>query len=263
MHKAQIACAALLVLTGCSHKPVLSVCADPNNLPFSNRAGQGIENRVAEIVARDLGAELRYEWWSQRRGFVRNTIGAGTCDVWMGVPAIFERTLTTRPYYGSTYVFVTRASSGLGGLTFDDPRLRSLDIGVPLAGDDGVNPPPADALARRGLLGRMHGYLLYGDYREPDPPAALLRDLADGKIDVAIVWGPLAGWYAARAGTPLRVEAVRPSLDGGLPMKFAIAVGVSKREPELRDRIDRALERNRTPIARVIAAYHVPVAPVP
>src|SRR5438477_6665226 len=127
-------------------RPVLRVCADPNNLPFSNARGEGFENRIAELVARDLGADLRYTWWAQRRGFVRNTLGAGACDLLVGAPARFERVLPTAPYYRSTYVFVTRKDRGLGLRSFDDPALRRLRIAVQMIGNDYANAPPAHAL---------------------------------------------------------------------------------------------------------------------
>src|SRR5690606_5361260 len=122
------------------------VCADPNNLPFSNAAEQGFENALAELLAAELGATVEYTWWAQRRGFIRNTLNAGDCDVVMGVPAGYELVATTQPYYRSTYVFVYRREPGLELRTIDDPRLRELAIGVHLIGDDGGNTPPVHAL---------------------------------------------------------------------------------------------------------------------
>src|ERR1041384_2977382 len=139
----------------------LRVCADPNNLPFSNERGEGFENRIAELLARDLGAKLDYTWWAQRRGFIRNTLGAHLCDVVIGVPAGYDLVLTTHPYYRSTYVFVTRKQSGIALSSFDDPQLRKLKIGVHLIGNDGVNVPPAHALTRRGIITNVSGYSIY------------------------------------------------------------------------------------------------------
>ncbi len=253
--------AALALLGGCGER-VFKVCADPNNMPFSNRAGEGLENRRAELLAKDMKARLEYVWWSQRRGWMRNTLGAGKCDAWLGVPSGLESLATTRPYYRSSYVFVSRADAGLAGLTFDDPRLRELDIGVQLAGDDGANPPPADALARRGLIGRTHGYMLYGDDRSADPAADVLRALERGQIDLAIVWGPLAGWHAAHSKIPLRIEPVSPWIDQGRwPMVFDISVGVAKDDQDLRRELDLGLARNRAAIGDILQAFNVPIAP--
>src|SRR4051812_36069581 len=117
----------------------LRVCADPNNLPFSNEKGEGFENKIAELIAADMQRPLEYTWWAQRRGFFRNTLRAGTCDVVIGVPVSFELAATTRPYYRSTYVFVTRHDRHLDVRSLDDPVLKDLRIGVQLIGDDGAN----------------------------------------------------------------------------------------------------------------------------
>jgi mxaJ protein len=250
--------ALALLLGGCNGR-VLTVCADPDNMPFSHRSGAGFENKVAQIVADDLGAELRYHWWSQRRGFVRNTLGQGACDVWMTVPSGLESVLTTRPWYRSSYMLVTRASDPLAGLTLDDPRMRKLDLGVQLAGEDGANPPPADALARRGLIERTRGFMLYRDAGGPEPGAQIVGAVADREIDVGLVWGPTAGWYAARSPAPLRLEPVTPWLDGGRwPMVFDISMGVAKENQELRVDLEQSLVRQRSAINRVLKTFHVP-----
>src|SRR5437868_9652847 len=152
--------ALLILLVGsCRSERILRVCADPNNLPFSNRAGEGFENRLAELIAREQHARLDYVWWAQRRGYVRNTLNAGQCDLWPGVASTLEMLATSRPYYRSSYMFVTRARDALNGLTLDDPRLRRLRLGVQMVGDDGSNTPPAHALARRNITANVHGYM--------------------------------------------------------------------------------------------------------
>ena len=149
----------------------LRVCADPNNLPFSNQRGEGFENRLASLIARDLHARVEYTWWAQRRGFVRNTLKTGSCDVIMGVPATMDMVLHTAPYYRSTYVFVTRRTRGIVVRSLDDPVLRRVRVGVQLIGDDGANTPPAHALARRGIVQNVRGYTVYGDYSTDSPPS--------------------------------------------------------------------------------------------
>src|SRR5207237_3381257 len=135
--------------------------ADPNNLPFSNRAGEGFENKVAALIAGRLGARIDYVWWAQRRGYVRNTLGESKCDIWPGVASGVGMIATTRPWYRSTYVFVSRASAGLAGLTLDDSRLRALKLGVQMIGNDAANTPPAHALARRGIIDNVRGFMVY------------------------------------------------------------------------------------------------------
>lgn len=256
--------ALLLLASSCSlvRPREIVACADPNNLPFSNRAGEGFENKLAEMVAGELHARLGYVWWAQRRGFVRNTLNDRKCDFWPGIASTVEMVATSRPYYRSTYVFVTRAGDGLKGLTLDDPRLRRLRMGVQMVGNDAMNTPPAHALARRGIVGNVRGYMLYGDYRLPNPPAAIVQAVERGDIDVALIWGPLAGYFAAKSPVPLRLEPVTPWLDDAQwPMAYDISVGVQKNNDKLLHQIDAILARRHNDIAALLKRYHVPVVP--
>ncbi len=135
----------------------LRVCADPNNLPFSNEKREGFENKIAALLGRELNLPVRYTWWAQRRGFFRNTLRAGLCDVVIGVPESFELAATTAPYYRSTYVFVSQRKRELNIKSLDDEQLKNLKIGVQIIGDDGANAPPAHALAARGITKRVVG----------------------------------------------------------------------------------------------------------
>ena len=253
-------CLAFL-LGACTQERVLTVCADPNNLPFSNRAGQGFENKLAEILARELHARLAYVWWAQRRGYVRNTLNTGRCDLWPGVASNVEMLATSRPYYRSTYVFVTRARDHLDGLNLDDPRLRRLRLGVQLVGDDGVNTPPAHALSRRGIVANVRGFMLYGDYRQPNPPASIVRAVAAGDLDVGLAWGPLAGYFAARSPVPLQLQPVTPWLDDARwPMVYDISVGVQRNNLQLLGDVDRILAARRGEIEALLDLYRVPRA---
>lgn len=236
----------------------LRVCADPNNLPFSNNRLEGFENRIVQLLAADLGAEVRYTWWAQRRGFLRNTLRAGSCDVVPGAPSNVAMLATTKPYYRSAYVFVSREDDHLELTSLDDPRLRSLRIGVQMVGS-GANSPPAHALARRGIIDNVVGYMVYGDYRDADPPARIIGAVAQREIDVAIAWGPVAGYFARRQSVPLALAPVAPRIDGPtLPMLFDISIGVRREDVELRDTLDEALARNRVAIDTILADYNVP-----
>jgi mxaJ protein len=241
----------------------LAVCADPNNLPFSNRRLEGFENRLADIVAAELGATVRYTWWAQRRGFVRNTLKAGVCDVVLGVPVGWDQVSTTRPYYRSTYVFVTRRDRRLDIRSLDDPALARFRVGVQLIGNDAANAPPAHALARRGIVRNVVGYTVYGDYAQDNPPARIVDAVASGEVDVAIVWGPLGGYFAAREPVPLDVRPVTPAVDEpGLPFTFAIAMGVRKGDEALREALDRVLGRRQAEIDVLLDRYAVPRLPL-
>jgi mxaJ protein len=238
---------------------VLRVCADPNNLPFSNERGEGFENKIAELLAADLHERLEYTWWAQRRGFFRNTLRAGACDVVLGVPSSFELAATTAPYYRSTYVFVYRKGKGLSVASFDDPVLREVKVGVQLVGDDGANTPPAHALAARGVTGNLRGYTLYGDYKEPNPPARIVDAVAKGEVDVGVVWGPLAGYFARRQRVPLAVVPVSPQFDlPFLPFVYDISMGVRRGDEDLRQQLDAFLQRRRPEIERILDDYGVP-----
>lgn len=254
------AVAATAILGGCAPKAkVLRVCADPNNLPFSNARGEGFENKLVELIARDLGRKVEYTWWAQRRGYVRNTLKDDRCDVWPGVATRVEMVATTRPYYRSTYVFVSRADRGLDLASFDDPRLKSMTVGVQMIGDDSSNSPPAHALARRGIVANVRGYMLYGDYAKPNPPAAIVEAVDRGEVDVAVVWGPLAGYFARRAHAALALTPVAPQIDDGQwPMAYDISMGVRRDDPKLREALDAALVRHKAEIGRLLALYSVP-----
>ena len=243
---------------------LLRVCADPNNMPFTNRAGEGFENRLAELVAAEMHADLQYTWWAQRRGFIRNTLKAGSCDVVMGVPTSFEMVAATRPYYRSTYVFVTRAGAPFRVGSFDDPVLKRLRIGVQIIGDDYANTPPAHALSKRGIVGNVRGYTVYGDYSQPNPPARIIDAVAKGDIDVAVVWGPLAGWFARHEAVKLRVVPVSPQIElPFLPFVFDISMGVRRQDAALRDTLDAILVRRRAAVDSILERYAVPRADHP
>lgn len=259
----------LLVLAACGrHAPqekVLRVCADPNNLPFSTHAGEGFENQLARLIAHDLGAKLEYVWWAQRRGNLRETLKAGRCDLVPGVGSTIEGIATSAPYYRSSYMVVTRPGSGLESLTsFDDPRLKTLRIGVELIGDDGVNTPPAHALMHRGIVENVRGFMVQGDYRQKYPQDAILDALTANKLDVAYVWGPVAGYYAQRHPGAVAIRPVSPAFDGPqLPMVFDVSVGVRKDETDLLRRIDGILRARRPQIEQLLRRYDVPLVTDP
>jgi quinoprotein dehydrogenase-associated probable ABC transporter substrate-binding protein len=232
------------------------VCADPNNLPFSNQRTEGFENLLADIVAADAGQTVEYTWWPQRRGFIRSTLNAGLCDVVMGVPTAFDMALTTNPYYRSSFAFVSRRRSSLHLSSMDDERLRRLSIGVHLVGDDYGSVPPAQALAARGLAQNLRGYSIYGDYAKPNPSADLIRAVEDGHVDVAVVWGPVAGFFAAQSTVPLDVNLVQPV--PGIQFEFPISLGVRREDHELRDRLNEILMRRRVDIEEILDRFHVP-----
>ena len=252
--RSAVACALLACAANAGARE-LRVCADPDNLPFSHENGSGFENRIARVVADEMGAQLRYEWLPFIRGFVRKTMGAGLCDVFIGVPREFERVMTTKPYYRSTFVFVD-GPRARGIERFDDPRLARLTIGVQLIGNDLAATPPGYALARAGYTDNVRGFAVMGD-----APAAqrMVAAIESGELDAALVWGPQAGYFAARAQPPLQVRAARASESvGEMPFEFDIAMGVRRGDKALRDELDAIIERRRADIDAILADYHVP-----
>jgi mxaJ protein len=237
---------------------VLRVCADPNNLPFSNVREEGFENAIARLAAEALRRRLEYYWLPQRRGFVRNSLKAGVCDVVIGVPSASDMTRTTRAYYRSSYVFVTRKDGRLVS-SLDDRALRGQRVGVQVIGDDYQNSPAAQALANRGLVANVHGFPVYGDYRSAVPLESIVDAVVDRSIDVAVVWGPVAGYLASRTDAPLTLTPVTPQIDlPYLPFVFDISMGVRRTDPELGDALDAFLASHRAAIADVLARFHVP-----
>jgi mxaJ protein len=248
----------MVLISGTAAARELRVCADPNNLPFSNAQMEGFENKIVDLVARELNASVAYTWWPQRRGFIRNTLKAGDCDLVSGIPSGIEMLRPTRPYYRSGFAFVTRAD-GPQVSSLDDPVLRQVKIGLPLVGEDGSSTPPGHALAKRGIVDNIRGYMIYGDYRDHNPASEIMKAVASGEIDVAIVWGPMAGYFAAREDVPLRLKLVEPRIDGPrLPMVFDISMGVRKEDRALRDEVDAALWDLKPQIDEVLDTYNVP-----
>jgi mxaJ protein len=249
---------ALVVCGTAANARELRVCADPNNRPFSAEDGSGMENKIANVIGEELAADVTYTWFAQRRGFLRNTLNAGKCDFVPGIPAKMEMLRTTLPYYRSGYVFVRKEGTPKIE-SLDDPALKSLKIGVQLIGKDATNTPPVHALAHRGIVGNVRGFMVYGDYESPDPVSPIVEAVASGDVDVAIVWGPTAGYFSAQQKVKLAIDPVPPSaVEGDPPMRFDIAMGVRKSDKELAAEIDRALAARRADIDAILASYHVP-----
>jgi mxaJ protein len=231
----------------------LRVCSDPSNLPFSDKLERGFENAIARVLARELGAELQYAWWPARRGFLRQTLNARRCDIVMGLPSGHERALTTRPLYRSSYVFVYGPKAPRA-TAVEAPELREMRIGVPIVGD-GANPPPVDALVRHGLVNNLHGYSVYGDQRDDTPPAELIRAVSRGDVDLAVAWGPLAGYYANQVSPPL---ALQPLTEAGSPFAFDISLAVRRDDTALLAELDAVIARSRQEIDAILDRYHMP-----
>ncbi len=240
----------------------MRVCSDPNNLPYSNKKEEGFENRIAEILADELGAKLTYVWFPQRMALVRHVLREGECDLLIGVADGQSQVLTTLPYYRSSYVFVYPEKSPFEIESFDDPDLKKLTIGVELAGEGQM--PPNVALANRGLQTNMVGYSVFGDYSQESPLSAIVTAVAKGDVDVAVAWGPVAGYFAKKQNVALRIVPVSPQFEPPfLPMVFSIAIGLRHGDRDFERLLDRALVSRWDDIQAVLKDYGVPLLPLP
>jgi quinoprotein dehydrogenase-associated probable ABC transporter substrate-binding protein len=232
---------------------VLRVCADPNNLPFSNEKGEGFENKIMEFMAAKLDKKLAYVWYPQATGFVRNTLGSRRCDVIPGFPQGDELAQVTNPYYRTAYALVIKPGTGLDDLdSLGDPRLREKRIGI-VAGT-----PPATYLAVNGLMQRAKPYPLVVDTRVDSVAQAMMRDLASGEIDVGVLWGPMAGYYAKQANPPMRIVLLLKDT-GGPQLAFRIAMGVRPADQNWKRQLNKLIAENQADINRVLLAFGVPL----
>ncbi len=238
---------------------VLRVCVDPNNLPFSNLRGEGFENKIAELVAKELGMKLEYRFMSQRLGFFRETLKAGECELVMGAPSELEKALTSKAYYRSSYVFVSRENRHLEIKLFDDPALKTLKIGLQLA--PGAT-PPAEALGKRGIVDNIVGFPVSAAASATVPSSAMIiKAVVDGEIDMAIVWGPAAGYFAKQQSTPLKITPVE---DQSVAVAFDISMAVKRGNKELRDKLNAVIVKDQKQIEKILDDYGIPrVAPAP
>jgi quinoprotein dehydrogenase-associated probable ABC transporter substrate-binding protein len=255
----KLALASLSVLAALAQPATLRVCADPNNLPFSNQQSQGFENKLAELIAANMNAKLEYTWWSERKSFAKKSLDAGACDVVMGIPTSMPDVLTTKPYYRSIYVFVSRQDRKLQITSLTDPRLTELRIGIHVVGDDFA--PPAYALAHRGISENVVGFSLFGQYGEANPPRKLIEAVENGEVDVAIAWGPFAGYFAQNAKVPLTITPVNPPVFLGIPFAYDISAGVWQGNDALKSQLDRILQTQSAAVQQILSNYGVPQVP--
>lgn len=230
----------------------LRVCADPSNLPFSNDQGEGFENEIAELIGKRLGVPVRYTWYPQSMGFVSNTLRADLCDVVMGVGSANELLQNTNPYYRSTYVLARRAADAERFASLSSPAMQDARIGV-IAGT-----PPADLLARQGLLDQAHPYPLWVDTRFDNPGRDMFEDLAAGEIDVALAWGPIAGYWASRQSAPISLVPLRSDRPGGR-LDFRISMGIRPNEPNWKLELNGLIRELQPEITTILERYGVPL----
>lgn len=239
---------------------LLRVCNDPDNMPFSNQKEEGFENKIAQLIAKDWDAKLQYVWYPTRRGYFRILNGM-YCDLIIQAPGGLDMAGTTTPYYRSGYVFLTRQDSKLADIkSLADPRLKKARIGVTLLPSD-EQLPPTMALSHYGVVGNLRGY--HGWYNDDDRPEDIVNAVANDSVDIAIVWGPLAGYFAKQSKVPLKITPLgeRDSL-ADVPFRYDIGMAVRRRDRELRDSLEKTLKARAPEIQAILKEYGIPMFPV-
>jgi mxaJ protein len=240
--------------------PAFVVCADPANPPYSNKAGEGFENKIAALIAADMRVELSYFWFVAHKSFLRRTLLDGLCDAVISLPLGLPSVETTRPYFTSSFVAVTRANDARRFTSFDDSWLREARIGLPLVGHEGATTPPALSLSARGINEHITPFPMWSEEGDADPQGKIIQAVADGSIDVAFVWGPFAGHFAKPFGEALRVAPiVGDPKNPELAFAFPMAIGVRKSNADFRDRLQEALDRHGPEIEAILHDAGVPM----
>jgi mxaJ protein len=234
-----------------ARKPILHVCADPDNPPFSDMQENGFENHLAQMIGTYLHDDIQFVWQRMGRGFVREFMDKGKCDLVVGIPSTFRALLTTQPYYRSSFVFLIQKSAKYQPTSLDDPDLKKHRIGVEVLDEEYT--PPAEALYRRGLQTQLVGIYAVGSHSFD-----VAKAVSHNEVDFAIMWGPTAGYIAKHSSQTLTVTPIQPESDGPLPFTFAISMGVSKKNHELQLKLDQFIDANRTEIQKLLETYGVP-----
>jgi quinoprotein dehydrogenase-associated probable ABC transporter substrate-binding protein len=238
---------------------VLRICADADNLPFSNQQQQGFENRLASMLAKDMQARVEYAWVAKRRGGTLRLLRERKCDVVLGAPVEMEGFATTQPYYRSAYAMVTTREKASAFTGLDAPALATSHIGLEAIGNDNSNTPVAHALARRQLSANIIGYTAFDTSESQTVPARMLEAIENGEIDVAFLWGPFAGWYAKPFGDHLAINIIaNDSQAKDLRFAFSIAAATRPKDIALRDEIDACLAKHTADVSQLLREYGIP-----
>lgn len=241
---------------------LLRVCADPDNMPFSNEAQEGFENRLATLIATAWNSQVQYLWWAAPRGLFSKALNGRYCDVILQAPTGFDMAGVTRPYYRTGYVIVQRADAPHKVTSLDDPALKSMKIGINLFAADAENTPPAMALSAHGVVGNLVGFstTFVGGLAHPED---IITAVVDGTVDLSMVWGPLAGYYAKRAGADLTMTPIPDDTLTGMPMAFSMGIATRRRERAFRDSLQHFLDTRQADITALLNEYGFPLFPIP
>ncbi len=234
-------------------RATLRVCSDPANMPYSNKTGEGFENKIAELFAAELGVPVEYTWYPSTVGFIRNTLRERKCDLILAAPTGSELLQNTNPYYRSSYAIVSRKETGLAATSLGDPVMKSLRIGV-VAGT-----PPATLIAKYGLFDQMRPYHLMVDTRFESSTTRMVEDIVKGEIDVGLLWGPIAGYWAKIQDPPLVVTPLKTTPEEGVRVDFRIHMGLRYREPNWKLRLNKLIADKQSEIYAILQEFGVPL----
>ena len=240
---------------------ILRVCADPDNLPSSDSTGAGLENKLAELMAKTWNSKLQYVWWAAPRGMMRMLNGF-YCDVTLQMPVLSDMAGVTRPYYRTSYVMVQRTDAPHRITGLDDPALKTMKIGVHLYAADGENSPPAMALSSHGVVGNLVGFstTYIGGMNQPDD---IIRAVVDRKVDVAFVWGPIAGYYAKQIGADLQLTPIENDSVSGMLFSYSMGMATRRRERQFKDSLEKFITSKAPEIQSLLQQYGIPLLPLP
>jgi len=241
---------------------VLRVCADPDNMPFSNEAREGFENRLADMLASAWNSKLQYIWWAAPRGLFSRALNGTYCDVILAAPTGYDMAGVTRPYYRTGYVIVQRPDHPHRVTSLDDPALKTMKIGVHLFSADAENTPPAMALAAHGVVGNLVGFstTFVGGLARPED---IIKAVEDGSVDLSMVWGPIAGYYARHLGANLLLTPIPDDTLTSTPMAFSMGIATRRRERAFRDSLQHFLDSRQTDITTLLTEFGFPLFPIP
>ena len=233
---------------------LLRVCADPDNMPFSNEKGEGFENKLAELIAQKLDAQLEYSWFTESSGYIPNTVGSDACDLVMGYAQGTGLIEDTNPYYYTSYVLIYRqGDANLEGVDrLSDPRLKNKRIGL------FARTPPASILAMHGLVANAKPFETHAGESASKTAMAMIAEIASGELDAGLLWGPVGGYYAQRSAVPLKLVPL-VNENAGPSTIYGITMGVRPNEPQWKHNINKVLAENQDEINVILEGYNVPV----
>ena len=230
----------------------LRVCADPSDLPFSNDKGEGFENKIAELVGHDLGEKVSYTFFPDSQGFIRATLGRNKCDVIIGTVAGSGDVATTDAYYHTAYMMATRRADNYATDKVSDWHIAGKRFGLI------ASTPPTDLIVEHNLMDQTSIYQLMVDTRINQPSHDMIKDLTAGKVDVALLWGPIVGYYTKHDNLPLRLVFLNPE-DSKVRLDYHIAMGVRGSDVEFRRRLNKVIAKEQPQITKILQDYGVPL----